>query len=231
MAHRFFDQWAFVRRGRLDTDGDRNTVATADRRDVGPFPALARTDSQAPFFAAAKVASMKASSRFNRPSPCSRSASFFNPSPATPPAPLLKAPMAGPVGGYLLGICRHCAPCLESTTPRSEPPAYRRADALFHRAVASAPESATTSPAAHRSLPSVLSSRWFLHQIARTPLSPLAPSCHPLSYAILPPEPFLRQVLQALQLGIEERGHPDEVDKPERLLRFGRDLGVAEAVR
>jgi len=71
---RLFDELAFVRRSSLDTDGDRKTVASGDSRDLGPFPALGRADAEPPFFAAAKVASMKASSRFSRPSARNRSA-------------------------------------------------------------------------------------------------------------------------------------------------------------
>jgi hypothetical protein len=71
-----FDQLAFVRRSSLDTDGERNTVASGDSRDLRPFASLGRPDPKPPFFAAAKVASMKASSKFNRPSACNRLASF-----------------------------------------------------------------------------------------------------------------------------------------------------------
>ena len=78
MAEGFFDQLAFVGRSSLDTDGDRYTVANGDSRDLRPFASLGRTNPEAPFFAAAKVASMKASSRFKRPSACNRSAGFRN---------------------------------------------------------------------------------------------------------------------------------------------------------
>ncbi len=35
MANGFFDELAFVRRSRLDTDGERNTVASGDSPDPG----------------------------------------------------------------------------------------------------------------------------------------------------------------------------------------------------
>ena len=73
-----FDELAFVRRSRLDTDSERNTVASGDSRDLCPFASLGRANPKPPFFAAAKVASMKASARFKRPSACNRRASFRN---------------------------------------------------------------------------------------------------------------------------------------------------------
>ena len=78
VAERFFDELAFVGRSRWDTDGDRNTVANGDSRDLRPFASLGRTNPEAPFFAATNVASMQASSRFKRPSARSRWARFRN---------------------------------------------------------------------------------------------------------------------------------------------------------
>ena len=78
MTDGFFDQLAFVRRSSLDTDGDRKTVANGDSCDLRPFASLGRTNPEAPFIAAAKVASMKASARFNRPSARNRCSSFRN---------------------------------------------------------------------------------------------------------------------------------------------------------
>jgi hypothetical protein len=78
VAEGFFDQLTFVRRSSLDTDGDRYTVTNGDSRDLRPFASLGRTNSEAPFFAAANVASMKASSRFSRPSARNRRASIRN---------------------------------------------------------------------------------------------------------------------------------------------------------
>ena len=73
-----FDELAFVRRSSLDTDGDRYTVANGDSRDLRPLASLGRTNSEAPFFAAANVASMKASSKFSRPSARNNFASFLS---------------------------------------------------------------------------------------------------------------------------------------------------------
>ena len=70
-----FDELAFMRRSSLDTDGERKTVASGDSRDLRSLASLGRANSKPPFFAAAKVASLKASSKFNRPSACNRPAS------------------------------------------------------------------------------------------------------------------------------------------------------------
>src|SRR5438477_520982 len=76
VAENLFDELALVGRSSLDTDGDRYTVANGDSCDLRPFASLGRTNPKAPFLAAAKVASMKASSKFNRPSARNRFASF-----------------------------------------------------------------------------------------------------------------------------------------------------------
>ena len=52
-----FYQLTFVRRSALHTDGERKTVTIGDSDDLGALTTLGRPDTQAPFFAAAKVAS------------------------------------------------------------------------------------------------------------------------------------------------------------------------------
>src|SRR5579864_7482792 len=84
MAEGLFDELVFVRRSSLDTDGDRYTVANGDSRDFRPLASLGRTNSEAPFFAAANVASMKASSRWSRPSARNSFASFLSTLPSAP---------------------------------------------------------------------------------------------------------------------------------------------------
>ena len=84
VAERFFDELAFVRRSSLDTDGDRYTVANGDNRDLRPLASLGRTNSEVPFFAVANVASMKASSKFRRPSAFNNCASFLSTAASAP---------------------------------------------------------------------------------------------------------------------------------------------------
>ena len=62
-----FDELAFVRRSSLDTDGKRKTVASGDSHELRPFASLGRANPKPPFLAAAKVASMKASSKWALP--------------------------------------------------------------------------------------------------------------------------------------------------------------------
>jgi hypothetical protein len=50
-----------MRRGAFDANGHRKTMAICHGHDLGAFAAFGFTNFQAPFFAGAKLASMKAS--------------------------------------------------------------------------------------------------------------------------------------------------------------------------
>jgi len=65
-----FHKLAFGRRSAFDSDGERKTVTRGDSDDLRALAALGGTDGEAPFLALAKVASTKASSRFNLPRSC-----------------------------------------------------------------------------------------------------------------------------------------------------------------
>ena len=62
-----FHKLALGRRSAFDSDGERKTVTRGDSDDLGTLAAPGGTDGEAPFLALAKVASTKASSRFNLP--------------------------------------------------------------------------------------------------------------------------------------------------------------------
>lgn len=55
------DQFHFVRRSAFNVSGDRNTRSVCDGHDLGAFAAFCLADSMTPFFAGAKLPSMKAS--------------------------------------------------------------------------------------------------------------------------------------------------------------------------
>src|SRR5262250_229925 len=75
LAQDFFYELALMWRSALHTDGERKTVSIGDSDDLRALAASSWADRKAPFFAAANVASMKASSRSNRPCSCSSAAS------------------------------------------------------------------------------------------------------------------------------------------------------------
>jgi hypothetical protein len=56
-----FDQRYFTGIGTRDSDGERKTSTVCDCHDLGAFSFAGEADGEAPFFAPAKVASMKAS--------------------------------------------------------------------------------------------------------------------------------------------------------------------------
>ena len=58
VVERRLHQLYFRRRSAGHVDGDRKTMAVADRHDLGAFSTLGRTDFGAPFFAAPKLPSM-----------------------------------------------------------------------------------------------------------------------------------------------------------------------------
>ena len=70
-----FHKLALGRRSALDRYGERKTVISGDSDDFRTLAAPGGADSEAPFFALAKVASTNASCRFSLPCSCSRAAS------------------------------------------------------------------------------------------------------------------------------------------------------------
>ena len=72
LIERFLDQRHFVRRSAGHVDCDRKTSAVCNGHDLAAFAPFRLSDAFAPFFAPAKVPSMKASDR-SRPPRCSRS--------------------------------------------------------------------------------------------------------------------------------------------------------------
>jgi len=61
------DEGDFMRRSAGHVDGERKTMAVANRHDFAPLTASSRADGGAPFFAELKLASMKASLRSSFP--------------------------------------------------------------------------------------------------------------------------------------------------------------------
>ena len=57
----FFNQFYFMGRSSFNLSGDRKTRRVCDCHDLGDFAALCLADSKTPFFAGAKVPSIKAS--------------------------------------------------------------------------------------------------------------------------------------------------------------------------
>jgi hypothetical protein len=100
-----------VRRGRVDRDSQRDAVFGGDGHDLCPFAPLGFSHRKAPFFAAAKLPSMKPSSKFNLPSSCNLPASTRNAFSNWPVRThCWKRPCTVWYGGYFSGSSRHCAP-------------------------------------------------------------------------------------------------------------------------
>ena len=72
------DEGDFMWRSAGHVDGDRKTMAVANRHDFAALPAASRADGGAPFFAELKLASMKASLRSSFPRSRRSSASRCN---------------------------------------------------------------------------------------------------------------------------------------------------------
>ena len=70
------DKFCFMRRSAGHVDGERMTMAVADRHDFAAFAAASRADSRTPFFAELKLASMNDSLRSSFPRSRKSSASF-----------------------------------------------------------------------------------------------------------------------------------------------------------
>src|SRR5262245_14199994 len=66
-GERGVDEGDFMRRSAGHVDGERKTMAVANRHDFAPLTAASRADGGAPFFAELKLASMKASLRSSFP--------------------------------------------------------------------------------------------------------------------------------------------------------------------
>ena len=66
-GERCVDEGDFMRRSAGHVDGDRKTMAVANRHDFAALTAASRADGGAPFFAELKLASMKASLRSSFP--------------------------------------------------------------------------------------------------------------------------------------------------------------------
>jgi hypothetical protein len=66
-GERGVDEGDFMRRSAGHVDGDRKTMAVANRHDFAALTAASRADGGAPFFAELKLASMKASLRSSLP--------------------------------------------------------------------------------------------------------------------------------------------------------------------
>jgi hypothetical protein len=62
-----FDEGGLIRRSAGQVDGDRKTMAVADRHDFAALTASSRAHGGAPFFAELKLASMKVSLRSSLP--------------------------------------------------------------------------------------------------------------------------------------------------------------------
>jgi len=85
LAQDFFYELALVGRSALHTDGERKTVSIGDSNDLRALAAFGGADRKAPFFAEAKVASTKASSKSSRPCPCNSAASTRSARSNAPP--------------------------------------------------------------------------------------------------------------------------------------------------
>ena len=78
------DERDFMRRSTGHVDGERKTMAVADRHDFAALTASSRADGGAPFFAELKLASMKASLRSSLPRSRRSSASPWSTRSRTP---------------------------------------------------------------------------------------------------------------------------------------------------
>src|SRR5271166_3171401 len=79
-----FDEASFMWRSASNPHGDRKTMALRNCHDLAPFAAACWTNSTAPFFAPAKVASMNVSARSTWPRASRSSASTRNPVTSVP---------------------------------------------------------------------------------------------------------------------------------------------------
>src|SRR5438552_2310732 len=79
-----FDEFSFMRRSAGHVQGERKTMAVADRHDFAAFTASSRADGGAPFFAKLKLASTNASLRSSLPRSRRSSASFWSNCISTP---------------------------------------------------------------------------------------------------------------------------------------------------
>src|SRR5262245_66570076 len=77
-GERRVDERDFMRRSTGHVDGERKTMAVANRHDFAALTAASRADGGAPFFAELKLASMKASLRSSLPRSRRSSASRCN---------------------------------------------------------------------------------------------------------------------------------------------------------
>lgn len=110
-AKNLFHKLALGWRSAVDRYGERKTVTSGDSDDFRALAAPGGTDGKAPFFALAKVASTKASSRFNCPRSCRYRAnrcSTFSSLPLRTHCWNLRWQVWK--GGYLSGNSRHWAP-------------------------------------------------------------------------------------------------------------------------
>ncbi len=102
---------ALGRRSAFDRYGERKTVTSGDSDDFGALAATGGADSKAPFFALAKVASTKASSRLSLPLACRCAARSFSACSSLPlRTHCWKRRWQVWKGGYFSGSSRHCAP-------------------------------------------------------------------------------------------------------------------------
>ncbi len=76
LFQRGLDERDFMRRSAGHVEGERKTMAVADRHDFATLTASSRAKGGAPFFAELKLASMKASLRSSLPRSRKSSASF-----------------------------------------------------------------------------------------------------------------------------------------------------------
>jgi len=116
-----FHQLGFMRRSACNPHGERKTMAVRNCHDLGPFAAACWTNSTAPFFAPAKVASIKVSAKSNCPRASRSRARVRSISTRTPSRThCWKRLWQVWYGGYFLGISAHCAPVRSThNTPSS----------------------------------------------------------------------------------------------------------------
>lgn len=103
-----FGQNYFRGRGRGHGASQRNTLAVDHHQPLRAFPPLGGADAVAPFFAGAKLASIKASSQSRRPSASRKVRQIFNQRSCSSQAFSRRQQVDGL--GYLLGKSRQGAP-------------------------------------------------------------------------------------------------------------------------
>ncbi len=107
----FLNQFRFVRSGALDMYGDRKTIAVCNCHDFRAFPSFSLANEKTPFFAPAKVASIKHSDKSTSPRFRKSSAKVHNILSIIPAMPhSWKRLWHVWYGGYRLGRSAHCAP-------------------------------------------------------------------------------------------------------------------------